>query len=116
METVETPEQVKAMEKKKSEKSNKSQPLPPTAPEWHLGGHASLSDIKQHSQPKTVNKEVMRIHAFDPAAAQAGMMVLYGATQVPQQQVYYSGTPSAACFGAGVQQLHYGHQQMYAAY
>jgi hypothetical protein len=121
METVETPEQVKAMEKKKAEKSNKSQPLPPTAPEWHLGGHASLSDIKQHSQPKTAKTEVMRIHAFDPAAAQAGMMVLYGATQVPQQQVYSGraycgGPPSAAGFGAGVQQVHYGHQQVYAAY
>ena len=117
METVATPEHVKTMEKKKSEKSNKSQPLPPTAPEWHLGGHASLSDIKQHSQPKTTaKKEVMRIHAFDPAAAQAGMMVLYGATRVPQQQVYYGGTPSAAGFGAGVQQVHYGHQQLYAAY
>jgi hypothetical protein len=113
------------MEKKKSEKSNKSKPLPPTAPEWHLGGHASLSDIKQHSQPKTAKKEVMRIHAFDPAAAQAGMIVLYGATQVPQQQqqvpqqqVYYRGIPSAAGFGAGVQQVNYGHQhqQMYAAY
>jgi hypothetical protein len=122
METIETPEQVKAMEKKKSEKSNKSQPLPPTAPQWHLGGHASLSDIKQHSQPKTAQKDVMQIHAFDLAAAQAGMMVLHGTTpQVPQQQVYYGGTycgglSSAAGFGAGVQQVHYGHQQMYAAY
>ena len=116
METVATPEQVKTMEKKKSGKSNKSQPLPPTAPEWHLGGHASLSDIKQHSQPKTAKQEVMRIHAFDPAAAQAGMMVLYGATQVPQQQVSYGGTATAPGFGAGVQQVHYGHQQLYAAY
>jgi hypothetical protein len=115
-ETVVTPEQRKAVQKKMQNKSHKSKPLPPTAPEWHLGNKAALGDIKKHSPPKApLVKDIMRIHAFDPAAAAAGMLVVYGAT-IPQSQG----------FGAGVHMSHYGYhpqqqqqqqqQMMYAAY
>jgi hypothetical protein len=70
-------------------KSNKSQPLTPTVPAWHLGTHASLADIKANAAPRPAPAhEVMRTHAFDPAMAQAGMMVVYGSkpTEAPPIQ------------------------------
>ena len=103
---VDTPEQIKAAEKREASRPPKSVPKPPTAPEWHLGQNASLSDIKTNAptrqQPK---KEIMRTHAFDPAAAQAGMMVVYGSSPPPQP---YGGIPSIAGFGAGVHSAHFG--------
>lgn len=103
-EKFETPEQKKTIEKKKQNQPCRSKPLPPTPAEWHLGTKPKLGDIKQHAPPKKAPaKEIMRTHAFDPAAVHAGMMVVYGAT-IPQ--------PSG--FGAGVHQSHYqyyGYQQ-----
>lgn len=96
-EVVESPEQFKSKQKKIAEQPKKSRALPPTKPSWQLGGNPSLSDIRQHSEPKREPaKEIMRTHAFDPAAAQAGMMVVYGAAapqgfgmMQQQQQAYY---------------------------
>jgi hypothetical protein len=108
-EVVETPEQARAARMKKT-KQQSSKPLPPSKPVWHLGFNPKLGDIKETAQPKaTPQKEIMRTHAFDPAAAQAGMMVLYGAT-----------LPPSSGFGAGVHQSHYNHNphqhRMHAAY
>jgi hypothetical protein len=100
-ETVVTPEQRKAQEKKMQIKPKKSKPLPPTAPEWHLGSKAALGDIKKFSPPKAPAKEIMIIHAFDPAAVAAGMLVVYGAT-----------IPQAQGFGYGYQQQQQQQQQM----
>ena len=104
-ETIVTPESRKAEQKKTAIQQIKSKPLPPTAPVWHLGTKPALSDLKQHATPKApLAKEIMRTHAFDPAAAQAGMLVVYGAS-IPQSQG----------FGAGAQQLqqYYQQQQQY---
>jgi hypothetical protein len=106
---TETPEQARAARTKKA-KQESSKPVPPSKPEWHLGFNPKLGDIKESAQPKaTPKKEIMRTHAFDPAAAQAGMMVLYGAT-----------LPPSSGFGAGMHQSHYSHnpyqQRMHAAY
>jgi hypothetical protein len=101
-ETVVTPEQRKAVEKKMQIKPKKSKPLPPTAPDWHLGTKAALGDIKKFSPPKAPAKDIMVIHAFDPAAVQAGMLVAYGTT-FPQ---------AAQGFGYGYQQQQQQQQQM----
>jgi len=88
-ETLKTPEQRKVEESKKKNRPNRSEPLPPTAPEWHLGLNPKLGEIKEYAPAKSApKKEIMRTHAFDPAAAAAGMMVVYGATSVQQQQQY----------------------------
>jgi len=108
-EAVTTPEQQKAQEKKAQNQPSKSRPLPPTAADWHLGMNPKLGDIKEHAPPKSQPaKEIMRTHAFDPAAVHAGMMVVYGATSsLPQQQ--------QMGFGAGVHPSHYQYQhQQYA--
>ena len=102
---VDSPEHVKAAEKRESKKPPKSTPKPPTAAEWHLGQNASLADIKTHAPARQPTKEVMRTHAFDPAAAQAGMMVVYGSPTPPQQ---FGGIPNISGFGAGVHSSHYG--------
>jgi hypothetical protein len=84
-ETLETPEQVKSMRNKGAKESPKSKALPPTTPDWSLGLRPSLADIKERTQHKArPQKQIMRTHAFDPAAAQAGMMVLYGQTSYMQ--------------------------------
>lgn len=105
-ETVETPEQRKSRQHKMAHQPVQSKPLPPTQADWNLGLQPRLGDIKQNAPPKVQSgKEIMRTHAFDPAAAQAGMMVVYGATPAmaavqqpgfgyhhqyqPQQQYYY---------------------------
>jgi hypothetical protein len=109
------PERKKRDEKRVANMTKgKSKPLPPTAPSWHLGMKPALNDIKANAPAREApSKEIMRTHAFDPRAAQAGMMVVYGAPQISspgfgvpaqmqqQQQQYY----------AYAQQ-----QQMYAAY
>lgn len=72
-----------SMAKVEAKKKNdgKSRPLPPTVPSWHVGGQASLAEIKTHTQPRAApSQDVMRTHAFDPAAGGHGMMVVYGAT------------------------------------
>jgi hypothetical protein len=115
-----TPEQKKVEEKREQKKTkNKSKPIPPTAPSWHLGMAPALADV-QASKPvrEAPSKEIMRAHAFDPRAAQAGMLVIYGApapeisspgfgvpSQMQQQQQYMYA-----------QQRLYMQQQMHAAY
>lgn len=112
--------ETKAPEQKKKDEirtanmnKGKSKPLPPTTPSWHLGMKPALNDIKANAPVREApSKEVMRTHAFDPRAAQAGMMVLYGSPQIPsggfgipaqmqQQQRYY---------------MYAQQQQMYAGY
>eukprot|EP00547_Thalassionema_nitzschioides_P004505 CAMPEP_0194204072 /NCGR_PEP_ID=MMETSP0156-20130528/3694_1 /TAXON_ID=33649 /ORGANISM="Thalassionema nitzschioides, Strain L26-B" /LENGTH=476 /DNA_ID=CAMNT_0038929993 /DNA_START=70 /DNA_END=1500 /DNA_ORIENTATION=- len=67
---------VQKEEKKKN--SGKSKGLPPSKAAW-LGNNAPLSEMQAHAAPRNApSKEVMRTHAFDPAAQQAGMMVVYG--------------------------------------
>ena len=69
------------MQKEKEGKKNngKSYGLPPVSA-WNIGTQASLADIKAHaSQRAAPSQEVMRTHAFRPTAAQAGMLVVYGA-------------------------------------
>ena len=110
METKATPEQIKAKKHKEASKTHhKSVAKPPTATTWHVGQNASLGDLQCHKTPKTPTKEVMRTHAFDPAAAQAGMLVVYG-QQAPQQGAYGGGIPTATGFGVGV---HRGYAQPY---
>lgn len=101
-ECKETPEQIKAKERKLNKGPIKSKPLPPAAPEWQ-GRDAKLGDIQQRAPPKQApSKDIMRTHAFDPAAAQAGMMVLYGASSIPAPQG----------FGAGAYHNYYQQQQL----
>lgn len=70
---------VKEREEKKMN-NGKSRPLPPAPPAWNLGTQASLADIQANSTPRAApSTEVMRMHAFDPAAAQTGMLVVHGA-------------------------------------
>lgn len=121
-ETLETPEQAKTERNKEQNQPVKSKPLPPSTPAWNLGLRPALGDIQECAQPKAApKKEIMRTHAFDPAATQAGMMVVYGAT-APSTLI-----PAASGFGAGVHPAHnyynnrnvynYQHsQRVYAAY
>lgn len=98
----ETPEQIKAKERKLNKGPIKSKPLPPAAPEWQ-GRDAKLGDIQQRAPAKQApSKDIMRTHAFDPAAAQAGMMVVYGASSIPAPQG----------FGAGAYHSYYQQQQL----
>jgi hypothetical protein len=78
---IETPQQLKFKEQRQASGPAKGKPKPPTTPEWFLGQNASLAEIKAHQAPtaKAPFKEIMKIHAFDPAAVHAGMMVVYGA-------------------------------------
>jgi hypothetical protein len=106
-EAIVTPERRKAQEKKMQLKPKKSKPLPPTAPEWHLGSKAVLGDIKKFTPPKAPAKEIMVTHAFDPAAVQAGMLVVYGSAGS-------GGIPQGQGFGYGYQQQQ--QQQQMARY
>jgi hypothetical protein len=119
-----TPEQKKIEERREGKKSkHKSKPIPPTAPSWHLGIAPALADVQANKPVREpTSTEIMRTHAFDPRAAQAGMMVIYGApensspgfgvpAQMQQQQQYYAQQQYA--------QQQYRQQQgqhMYAAY
>ena len=106
----ETPEQAKTSRRREEDRRNdttKSSPLPPTAAAWQVGANPALGDIQKHKPTKEApKKEVMRTHAFDPNAAQAGMMVVYGATSslpaphqgfgagvAMNQQAYYFNKP-----------------------
>lgn len=110
METKATPEQIKSSKNKELKKTyNKSVAKPPAATTWHVSENASLMDIQTNKTKAPASKEVMRTHAFDPAAAQAGMMVLYG-QQAPQSGAYAGGIPAANGFGVGV---HRGYSQPY---
>ena len=67
----------------------------------------SLAEVKHlHGDGvrKPPTREVMKTHAFDPAAAQAGMMVVYGSSAPPQQQPQAYG--NYAMPGQPVQQPH----------
>jgi hypothetical protein len=92
-ETKETPEMRKYYKLKKEKEPYVSKPLPPTKADWTLPMNASLGDIRQHAPPKAAPaKEIMRTHAFDPAAGGHGMMVVYGqAPPQPLQPSYYHG-------------------------
>jgi hypothetical protein len=104
-EAIPAPEQIKLVQQKSQNLPNRSKPLPPATPSWNVGGNAKLGEIKEHAQPKAPSKEVMRTHAFDPAAAQAGMMVPYG-----------SSIPQAGGFGFHMQQTaYYNHRPMYTS-
>jgi len=114
METRATPEQIKAKKQKEvTKKQNKSVALPAANTSWHVAQNASLADIQTYKTPKKPTKEVMRIHAFDPAAAQAGMMVVYGQQQQQQQASQQAGLvggiPAASGFGNAVHRG-YSHQ------
>ena len=101
-ETRTTPEQLKAKKQKEHSKSQerKSQPKAPAATDWHVGANASLADIQKHKKPvASSTKEIMKVNAFDPAAAQAGMMVVYGQQQ--PQAGYGGSIPPAMGFGVG---------------
>jgi len=101
-ECKETPEQIKAKERRLNKGPIKSKPLPPAAPEWQ-GRDAKIGDIQQRATPKQApSKDIMRTHVFDPAAAQAGMMVVYGASSIPAPQG----------FGAGAYHSYYQQQQL----
>jgi hypothetical protein len=98
-ETIETPAQIKAkkeMEKKNSGKVSK--PLPPAKADWRVGAQATLADIREHKVPAATKTEIMRTHAFDPAAVHAGMMVPYGSTMSPQPQAYYQQQPQSGMY------------------
>ena len=77
----------------KEQKTNKKGPAKSrgaggTANDVGMTGR-SLAEVKHlHGDGvrKPPTKEVMKTHAFDPAAAQAGMMVVYGSSAPPQQQ------------------------------
>ena len=73
----------------------------------------SLAEVKHlHGDGvrKPPTREVMKTHAFDPAAAQAGMMVVYGSSAPPQQQPQqpqaYGNYAMPAMPGQPVQQPH----------
>mmetsp|Transcript_5592 Transcript_5592/g.9250 ORF Transcript_5592/g.9250 Transcript_5592/m.9250 type:complete len:484 (-) Transcript_5592:529-1980(-) len=80
------------MVKEREEKiknNGKSRPLPPATPAWNVGPQACLGDIQANATPRAApSNEVMRMHAFNPAAGQAGMLVVYGAspTEAPPIQ------------------------------
>mmetsp|Transcript_29900 Transcript_29900/g.87306 ORF Transcript_29900/g.87306 Transcript_29900/m.87306 type:complete len:586 (-) Transcript_29900:355-2112(-) len=67
----------------------------------------SLAEVKHlHGDGvrKPPSQEVMKTHAFDPAAAQAGMLVVYGSSAPPQQQPQAYGNYSMP--GQPAQQPH----------
>ena len=68
-------------EKKKAGKaSNKSRGQTGKASDCGMAGR-SLAEVRQlhgNGMRQPPNQEVMKAHAFDPAASQAGMMVVYG--------------------------------------
>mmetsp|Transcript_15622 Transcript_15622/g.34138 ORF Transcript_15622/g.34138 Transcript_15622/m.34138 type:complete len:465 (+) Transcript_15622:102-1496(+) len=91
---VEAPEQAKMnrLVQSKKENSGASKPLAPSVHSWKVGPNASLSEIKDQAPAKDApSKDIMRTHAFDPRAAQAGMMVVYGATPPMIQQPHHGG-------------------------
>lgn len=108
-----TPEQVKANRRKEEQRRSntvKSTPAPPAAASWQVGANAALGDLQKHKPTKETKKEVMKTHSFDPQAAQAGMMVIYGASPAQQGSL----PPPNQGFGAGFQQQQQGfrYQQM----
>jgi len=65
---------------KKSKASNKSRGQTGKASDCGMAGR-SLAEVRQlhgNGMRQPPNQEVMKAHAFDPAASQAGMMVVYG--------------------------------------
>ena len=115
-ETFATPEQIKARKQKESnsKQQSKSRPAPPKASTNHIGQNVSLADIQQNKTPAAPAKEIMRNHAFDPAAAQAGMLVVYGQQQQGPSQLqpqYMSGIPAVNGFGAGAYNGYQWYQQ-----
>jgi hypothetical protein len=78
--SVSAPVPRKVQQPKAAKQGLHSQPLPPTNAYWKLGSQARLGEIKQNAAPKAkAKREIMRAPAaFNPTAAQAGMMVVYG--------------------------------------
>ena len=60
----------------KKKKSNKSEPLPPAAHRM-VGSHATLGQISTVKPKKEIKDGIMSTPPWDPAAAQAGMLVLH---------------------------------------
>jgi hypothetical protein len=89
---IEAPQDRKSREVRETAKPNKSKPQPPRQ-ELYLRMDAPIGEIQAHASTKTTpTKQVMRVHAFDPAAQHAGMMVPYGSPQpqnYAQQQQYH---------------------------
>lgn len=94
-ETIKSPEDRKFQQKKEqAHRQVTSKPLPPKQANWSLGLQPNLQAMKEHAPQKSVpTKEIMRTHAFDPNAAQAGMMVAYGTQPAmqPQPMMMHSG-------------------------
>lgn len=82
-ETFVSPQQRKRVEEREAAAVvRSSKPLPPTVGDWKLGLQPKLAEM-QSTTPKAARrpaakKEIMRMHT-PAAAAQAGMMVMYGA-------------------------------------
>ncbi|GAX10578.1 hypothetical protein FisN_14Lh078 [Fistulifera solaris] len=81
-------------EEKSKKKSNKSEPLPPAAHRL-VGSHATLGQISTVKPKKEIKEGIMSTPPWDPAAAQAGMLVLHG-------QSNQGGPPPLAPRGFGV--------------
>lgn len=74
-----SPEQIKYQNNRVVNQHPVSKPLPPTKADWSLGMKPTIGEIKSKAPPKAPpSKEIMRTHAFDPAAVHAGMMVVHG--------------------------------------
>jgi hypothetical protein len=89
-----TPEQLKVKKQKELFRmtEHKSRPKAPAANIYHAGINAALADIQKHKQPVAPpSKDIMKNHAFHPAAPRAGMLVVYGEPQ-PQQAIAVSGS------------------------
>ncbi|GKY90984.1 hypothetical protein MPSEU_000071200 [Mayamaea pseudoterrestris] len=102
-ETMQTPEQAKKTRLKHQGAMVRSKPCP--ARTGYLGSCATLADIQTRVGPKPrPTKEVMRTHAFHPAAAHAGTMVMHDSSAC--------NPPSIGCgVGAVSMQSHQYQQQ-----
>lgn len=109
-------------EEKNKKKKNKSEPLPPAAHRM-VGSHATLGQIGSVKPKKEIKEGIMSTPPWDPAAAQAGMLVVHGQPNqgppplaprgfgvVHGQQPYTYGQ-AAAPPPAPQQQQYYGYQQ-----
>lgn len=93
-ETKTTPEQRKAEQQKMDQSKPSSKPLARAEPAWNLGLNPSLASIQASKTKKEVRPDIMGMHAFDPRAGEAGMMVVYG-DPPPVNRGYYSNPAHA---------------------
>ena len=88
---------------KKSKASNKSRGQTGKASDCGMAGR-SLAEVRQlhgNGMRQPPNQEVMKAHAFDPAASQAGMMVVYGSGHNYANGPPPIGTAAGTGFGLG---------------